>query len=548
MTSTKYPTDLTDAQWDKLLPYLPEPSPIGRPLKWEMRSIINAIFYIVKSGCQWRMLPHQMPPWQTVYSHFRKWKTLGTWVMIHQALHEQIRCDIGKAPSPTVAIIDSQSVKTTELEEAVGMFTATATDEIKTDIVQQIVTYGKTEHTNHSVERENLKYSVIKVETTNQKYHALAEIIETVKGKGIIYAGTRKKVEEVSKFISTLNVKSDYYHAGRPEDEREYVQNSFFDDNGIDVIVATNAFGMGIDKDDIRFVVHWDMPSNLENYLQESGRAGRDGKQSLCVLLYKAGDEGLQEWFIEQSAPNVDNLINTYKFIYNQKAIDDYRLFSATELAEELGVSEDNVKLILSHLSKFSILRWFNNLPSKVTIETTTLEETETLSKLNQKENYDFHEVCKLLKLDPNDTYNMLSALQRDGKIKFQGKEDTTLVELTYYGEDIETSLNASVTLDDYYERKNQKTEKHLEFIHTKECRTKAVKQYFGETHTKDCGNCDNCNKHLQEIDANMLFAHLWFWAVDDEMKEKPKPIDLEGTYYEEIEENTYIDEDICPF
>ena len=120
MTSTKYPTDLTDAQWDKLLPYLPEPSPIGRPPKWEMRSIINAIFYIVKSGCQWRMLPHQMPPWQTVYSHFRKWKTLGTWVMIHQALHEQIRCDIGKAPSPTVAIIDSQSVKTTELANSRG--------------------------------------------------------------------------------------------------------------------------------------------------------------------------------------------------------------------------------------------------------------------------------------------------------------------------------------------------------------------------------------------------------------------------------------------
>ena len=63
MTPTPYPTDLTDAQWDNLLPYLPKPSPRGRPLKWEMRAIINAIFYIVKSGCQWRMLPHQMPPW-----------------------------------------------------------------------------------------------------------------------------------------------------------------------------------------------------------------------------------------------------------------------------------------------------------------------------------------------------------------------------------------------------------------------------------------------------------------------------------------------------
>ena len=120
MTSTHYPTDLTNAQWENLLPYLPEPSSLGRPLKWEMRSIINAMFYIVKSGCQWRMLPHQMPPWQTVYSHFRKWKIDGTWFMIHQALHEQTRRDVGKVPSPTVAIIDSQSVKTTELATSRG--------------------------------------------------------------------------------------------------------------------------------------------------------------------------------------------------------------------------------------------------------------------------------------------------------------------------------------------------------------------------------------------------------------------------------------------
>ena len=120
MTPTNYPTDLTNAQWENLLPYLPEPSSLGRPLKWEMRSIINAMFYIVKSGCQWRMLPHQMPPWQTVYSHFRKWKIDGTWFMIHQALHEQTRRDVGKVPSPTVAIIDSQSVKTTELATSRG--------------------------------------------------------------------------------------------------------------------------------------------------------------------------------------------------------------------------------------------------------------------------------------------------------------------------------------------------------------------------------------------------------------------------------------------
>ena len=108
MNRKNYPTDLTDAQWEKLSAFLPTPQPLGRPLKWEMRLIINAIFYVVKSGCQWRMLPHDMPPWQTIYYHFRKWSADGTWLLIHQALHEQIRRDVGKQPSPTAAIIDSQ--------------------------------------------------------------------------------------------------------------------------------------------------------------------------------------------------------------------------------------------------------------------------------------------------------------------------------------------------------------------------------------------------------------------------------------------------------
>ena len=115
-----YPSDLTDAQCKKLSSFLPTPQPLCRPLKWEMCLIINAIFYVVKSGCQWRMLPHDMPPWQTVYYHFRKWKAEDTWLLIHQSLHEQTRRDGGKEPSPTVAIIDSQSVKTTELATTRG--------------------------------------------------------------------------------------------------------------------------------------------------------------------------------------------------------------------------------------------------------------------------------------------------------------------------------------------------------------------------------------------------------------------------------------------
>jgi putative transposase len=115
-----YPTDLTDDQWEKLSPYLPERTGRGRRPKWEIRIIINAILYVVYTGCQWRMLPHEYPPWQTVYYHFRKWQKAETWFVMHQALHQDVRKQAGKDPEPTAAIIDSQSVKTTELATSRG--------------------------------------------------------------------------------------------------------------------------------------------------------------------------------------------------------------------------------------------------------------------------------------------------------------------------------------------------------------------------------------------------------------------------------------------
>ena len=120
MTRKNYPSDLTDEEWKQLKKYLPAGNRRGRPPKWEMRTILNAIIYVVKTGCQWRQLPHDFPPWQTVYYHFRKWSRNQTWLMIHQALHEQTRVDAQRSPTPTAAIIDSQSVKTTELAASRG--------------------------------------------------------------------------------------------------------------------------------------------------------------------------------------------------------------------------------------------------------------------------------------------------------------------------------------------------------------------------------------------------------------------------------------------
>ena len=109
-----YPSDLTDAQWWRLEPLIPAAKPGGRPRRADMREVVNAVLYVARTGVTWRALPHDFPPWRTVYHYFRAWRLDGTWESIHDALRDQVRTQAGRATSPSAAIIDSQSVKTTE--------------------------------------------------------------------------------------------------------------------------------------------------------------------------------------------------------------------------------------------------------------------------------------------------------------------------------------------------------------------------------------------------------------------------------------------------
>lgn len=110
---TAYSTDLSQREWDLIRPYIPEPGTRGRPVLHSRHEIVNAIFYIVRSGCAWRLLPHDLPPWKTVYHYWRLWRQDGTWERLHTALRERERQRVGRKPQPSAGIIDSQSVKTT---------------------------------------------------------------------------------------------------------------------------------------------------------------------------------------------------------------------------------------------------------------------------------------------------------------------------------------------------------------------------------------------------------------------------------------------------
>jgi putative transposase len=114
MTRDAYPTDLTDRQWRILAPLIPPVKPGGRPRGVDVRDVINAILYVDRNGVVWRALPHDFPPWQTVYHYFRTWRRDGTWAKLHATLRRRVRVAAGREPTPSAAILDSQSVKTTE--------------------------------------------------------------------------------------------------------------------------------------------------------------------------------------------------------------------------------------------------------------------------------------------------------------------------------------------------------------------------------------------------------------------------------------------------
>ena len=109
-----YPSDLSDAQWRLIEPRLPGPKAAGRPIEYERREVVNAIFYVVRTGCSWRSMPHDFPPWRTVYYYFMTWRRQGLWQRLNDLLREQVRRLAGRHGQPSAAIIDSQSVKTTE--------------------------------------------------------------------------------------------------------------------------------------------------------------------------------------------------------------------------------------------------------------------------------------------------------------------------------------------------------------------------------------------------------------------------------------------------
>jgi len=272
--------------------------------------------------------------------------------------------------------------------------TATATDEVMEDIGRQL-NRPRMNVINTGIYRPNLHYSVVQVTNADQKYAEARRLVAESEGVGIVYAATVKAAEEMHRILEEAGESVTLYHGKLPSGERKANQDLFMNDERR-VMVATNAFGMGIDKSDTRFVIHLQIPANLESYYQESGRAGRDGKDAHCTLLFLQDDKRLQQFFLVKHYPDAAEIRSVYD--------------AACELAEDgpvttarieetlVDLNEAKIKVCLKLLKDGKLVRQNRKLEFVVTAMEPKTSHFESLAAVYvQKQDHDHDSLEKMV-------------------------------------------------------------------------------------------------------------------------------------------------------
>jgi ATP-dependent DNA helicase RecQ len=408
--------------------------------------------------------------------------------------------------------------------------TATATPHVESDILRQLEMKDAALF-RMSFSRSNLNYIVRNTET---KIYEIFHILSRTEGSAIVYVRSRKRTREIAEYLSSAGISSTYYHAGLDISLKEERQNEW-QRSGVRVMVATNAFGMGIDKPDVRVVIHFDMPPSLEEYYQEAGRAGRDGKKSYVVLLTSRADSGLLRRRVTETFPPREEIKLLYERVCNylhvsmDEGYEKLAEFDVERFCEVFSYQRRRCLACLHLLGQAGYLEYLEETEHRSRVMMTcTREELYHVDRLSADADLVLTRILRLYSglfaeyvyidervisresgIDERRVYESLLELGRRKVLSYVPRSRSPYI---YFPTAREDKRYVMIGKDIYEDRKkviSERTEAMIDYGFCKgKCREKILLEYFGEQDGKDCGRCDICrgrNQRSGEKEENRL-------------------------------------------
>jgi ATP-dependent DNA helicase RecQ len=375
--------------------------------------------------------------------------------------------------------------------------------------------------------RKNLAYQIFTIE---DKLQRLIQIFTKTKKPAIVYVNSRKKTEQIATFLNSKNFKSSFYHGGMSSIEKNISFENWMTEK-TPIIVATNAFGMGIDKANVGLVIHLDLPSSIENYVQETGRAGRDQKKSFAVLLFNKNDTLLFKERLEKTQLTLKDIKEILKKLYQNFTIslgefnENPHPFNLLEFSEKYNFSVSKVDTAIKMLSNSGILEINNHYNKKSTLRFIVSSKT-VLNYLNQNTiikkftnsilrsyaglfeqevKIDEFYIAKKNGITTKQVASNLAYLQNDNIIEYTPVKNKVDLLFLLPREDDYTVNRFSKELKQFIIQKKKKSDSLIAFLNNdKICRSIQVLNYFGEFKTKKCGICDVCISENSKPNPNL--------------------------------------------
>ncbi len=398
--------------------------------------------------------------------------------------------------------------------------TATATPHVESDILRQLEMKDAALF-RMSFSRSNLNYIVRNTET---KIYEIFHILSRTEGSAIVYVRSRKRTREIAEYLSSAGISSTYYHAGLDISLKEERQNEW-QRSGVRVMVATNAFGMGIDKPDVRVVIHFDMPPSLEEDYQEAGRAGRDGKKSYVVLLTSRADSGLLRRRVTETFPPREEIKLLYERVCNylhvsmDEGYEKLAEFDVERFCEVFSYQRRRCLACLHLLGQAGYLEYLEETEHRSRVMMTcTREELYHVDRLSADADLVLTRILRLYSglfaeyvyidervisresgIDERRVYESLLELGRRKVLSYVPRSRSPYI---YFPTAREDKRYVMIGKDIYEDRKkviSERTEAMIDYGFGKgKCREKILLEYFGEQDGKDCGRCDICRGRNQ--------------------------------------------------